>query len=551
MAGLVFSIAYWLIESFAHLLFFRDGNLYEWLIPRDPNELMMRILAVAIIMALSIYIAFVRRGEEVLNAEMLEKMSLAVEQSPASVVITDTKGIIQYVNGIFSEITGYSKDEVIGNTQAILKSGETPEAVYKDLWGTISRGAIWQGELLNRKKNGDFYWVDVKISSIKNPQGEITHYVGIKEDITEVKILKERIMASERDLSLMFNNMPDMFFRTNIEGKILIASPSVKDIFGYEPDELLGKSVADFYLYPELRETFFEALNEGGGVVKDFEAQLKCKDGSIIWGASNARYWTDENGDIGGIEGVARNITDRKKAEEELKKYSRELETVNRMKELYIDIMSHDILNPISVIMNASTILTKMENDTSKNEVLQMISEGADDIKDLIDLVKKYSRINTVSELERQELDLNDVLCNTIIAFTLQSEGKTVDIKHVEKEGCIVSANPLIHDVMSNLVSNAIKYGPEGGIVEVGMEEGNDHWVVFVIDQGEGIPDEHKEKIFERFERIERGVIKGTGLGLAIAKRIIDLHDGRIWVEDNPGGGSVFKVSLPMIADDS
>ena len=367
----------------------------------------------------------------------------------------------------------------------------------------------------------------------------------------EVKALKEKLIATERDLNGILNNMPDMFFRTDIEGKILIISPGVKELQGYEPDEVLGKYASDFYLNPELRQTFFDSLNEGGGVVSDFETELIRKDGSIIWGSTNARYWKDENGNIGGIEGVARDITERRKAEEELKEYSRELETANDLKELYIDIMSHDILNPVNSIANASAILKRMENDTSKNEYLQMISKNADKITDLIDLAVKYSQINSIKELELHELDLNHVLRKTISTFTSQAREKDVYIRHVEKKACIVSANPLIHDVMSNLLSNAIKYGPDGGIIELGIEEGNNHWVVFVIDQGEGIPDEHKEYIFERFQRLEEEAIRGSGLGLAIAKRLVDLHKGRIWVEDKPGGGSVFKVSLPIFANDS
>ena len=108
-----------------------------------------------------------------------------------------------------------------------------------------------------------------------------------------------------------------------------------------------------------------------------------------------------------------------------------------------------------------------------------------------------------------------------------------------------VRANPIVSEVFANLVSNAIKYGPEGGTVTVDVEDAGEHWVVAVADHGEGIRDQDKQRIFTRYERLEREGVKGTGLGLAIAKHIVELHRGKIWVEDNAGGGSVFRVALP------
>ncbi|NOZ76942.1 MAG: sensor histidine kinase [Euryarchaeota archaeon] len=108
-----------------------------------------------------------------------------------------------------------------------------------------------------------------------------------------------------------------------------------------------------------------------------------------------------------------------------------------------------------------------------------------------------------------------------------------------------VRGNPLIYDICSNLLSNAAKYGPMGGKVVVEIK-GEDGGVSFsVADNGPGVPDEHKESIFRRFQRRAKGGVKGTGLGLAIARRIVDIHKGRIWVEDNPEGGSIFRVWLP------
>lgn len=142
-------------------------------------------------------------GEDVtarLSAETLvSKFKYVIEQSPNSVVITDTKGNIEYVNKKFVELTGYSYDEVLGKNPRILKSGKTPDEVYTELWKKITSGEAWEGEFCNRKKNGEFYWEYAKISPIKEPKtGEIINFLGIKEDITYQKKLEAELLHSQK-----------------------------------------------------------------------------------------------------------------------------------------------------------------------------------------------------------------------------------------------------------------------------------------------------------------------------------------------------------------
>ena len=126
--------------------------------------------------------------------EQLRALSRAVEQSPASIIITDVKGNIEYVNPRFCELTGYSSDEVVGQNPRVLKSGEMPPEGYKQMWETISRGDEWRGEFHNRKKNGEFYWEFASISGIRDAAGKVTHYLAVKEDVTERKRIEvERI----------------------------------------------------------------------------------------------------------------------------------------------------------------------------------------------------------------------------------------------------------------------------------------------------------------------------------------------------------------------
>lgn len=175
----------------------------------------------------------------------LNKLSLAVEQSPVSIVITDVNGIIEYVNPKFSKLTGYLSEEVIGQNPHILNSGLTPKEVYTDLWKTISNGEDWQGEFCNIKKNGEHYWESASISPITSKDRGITHYVAVKEDITEKKkIVEELRLDAVRfqalyELSLMGEESEKRLLDFTLEASLRITGSSIGNIFFLNDDETI------------------------------------------------------------------------------------------------------------------------------------------------------------------------------------------------------------------------------------------------------------------------------------------------------------------------
>jgi len=188
----------------------------------DPDAYSLQDLDVFEIIAnqFSIYLTLKRAEEEA------KKLSTAVVQSPAAIIITDKDGLIEYVNPKFEEVTGYSFEEVEGKKLGILKSGFHPRAYYQELWATITSGKIWQGEFYNRKKNGQLYWESARIAPIFSADGEITHFLGVKEDITEKKQMiedliaaKERAEESDRLKSSFLNNISHEI-RTPLNGII-------------------------------------------------------------------------------------------------------------------------------------------------------------------------------------------------------------------------------------------------------------------------------------------------------------------------------------------
>ncbi len=238
-------------------------------------------------------------------------------------------------------------------------------------------------------------------------------------------------------------------------------------------------------------------------------------------------------------------ITERKRAEETLKNYAAKLEEANRLKDLFTDIMRHDLLNPLGIIKTATEQILLMETkDERMRNTLQMIKRNADKLIDMIKSASMYAILESAEKLERKSLDLNEIFIAVADNFKLQLEEKNMKLEYISKGECCIMANPMIDAIFSNLLSNAIKYSPAGRKIEVNIIGEREQCKIYVKDWGYGIKDEDKAKLFTRFQRVEKKGVKGAGLGLAIVKRVVDLHGGKIWIEDNPEGGSVFCVEI-------
>lgn len=235
----------------------------------------------------------------------------------------------------------------------------------------------------------------------------------------------------------------------------------------------------------------------------------------------------------------------RKRQEETLKKYAVELEEANRIKSLFADIMSHDLMNPISVMKTMTELKLERTEDDEMRQTLLMITKSVDKLIDMIRSAGMYAKLESTKKLECTSLDLNGVFRAVIENFKPELEKKKMKLEYLAKGKYPAKVNPVIENVFSNLISNAVKYSPEESKIEVNIMNKNGDYRIYVKDWGYGIKDEDKEKLFTRFQRVDKKGVRGTGLGLAIVKRIVELHKGRVWVEDNPEGGSIFYVEIP------
>jgi len=178
--------------------------------------------------------------------DSLRKLSTAVEQSPASIVITDTSGTIEYVNPKFTEVTGYSPAEAIGKNPRILKSGEMPPHEYARMWQAITSGCEWRGEFRNRKKSGELYWSPPRSPPIRDASGITTHFLAVKEDITERKRDQERI----REQAALLDQTQDAVLVLGLDRRLRYGNRSAERSYGFSGDQLLAQDAAALLFQP-------------------------------------------------------------------------------------------------------------------------------------------------------------------------------------------------------------------------------------------------------------------------------------------------------------
>ena len=260
-----------------------------------------------------------RRVEE--RTVELRKLSRATENSPDSVVVTDKNGTIEYVNPTFSDVTGYSAKEAIGQNPRILKSGTHPDSFYKDLWDTILSGKTWRGEFLNRKKNDEEFWESTSISAIKNDQGEITHFVAVKQDITDQKQAEHAIRESRAKYRDLVENANCIIFQMDTRGNITFFNRFAQDFFGYSEAEILGRNVVGT-IAPATDstgrnlESMIQDLAKHPEKYTDNENENIRRNGELAWVAWTNRAIYDDENRLSEILCIGIDRTEQKKAEE-------------------------------------------------------------------------------------------------------------------------------------------------------------------------------------------------------------------------------------------
>lgn len=258
-------------------------------------------------------------------------LSAAIEQSPVAVMISNRDGLIEYVNGCFTRLTGYREDEVIGQNPRFLQSAQTPREQYKRLWETISAGREWSGEFRDRRKNGELYWAYETISPLRDAQGVINYYLAIQQDITEQRRDKVALAESEERFRKVAEMVGEWLWEQDAEGRYIYSSDAVREILGVWPEEILGESYLSVFRR-DASETDSAPPPVESASRQPFYRIVNCylrRDGRRVYTESSGTPIFDESGRLVKWRGVDRDITARKAYEDALRVRNRAMEAVH------------------------------------------------------------------------------------------------------------------------------------------------------------------------------------------------------------------------------
>jgi PAS domain S-box-containing protein len=373
------------------------------------------------------------------------------------------------------------------------------------------------------------------------------HHVWMRLQVAALLTLLFVVMrgrTQEHLLSAALEEAPDGVQIADLGGRVAWSNRAVQQIYGFTPEELQGRHVDSMNADPGFAQrVIFPAMERTGRWAGELE--VKHKDGRTFPVWLSTALIAGRNGKPIAAVGVIRDITERRSAEDRLRTYATRLEDATRMKDLFADILRHDLLSPATALRVTIDVVARRDPNPAAAKPLAQARRACERLAELIDHAAKYAKVTALEQIEVEDLDLRALLEEVAADAEVACEEQHASVALDVPAGLRIRGHRLVLDVFSNLVSNALKYGPPGGAVDVSVADGGDAWIVGVADRGPGVPDADKQRIFTRFERIEREGVKGTGLGLAIARHVVQLHGGRIWVEDRPGGGSVFRVALP------
>ena len=447
---------------------------------------------------------------------------------------------------------GYHRDDLIGKSMNDFYS--VTESRNTLLVSLQERGRVTDFEVNLKNSDGSIVPCSISAKIQFNTNDRPSKIIGSMRDITERKRVEEILIENEAKYRTLVTQSPDGIFIVDLSGTFLSVNKTMCENLKYTEEEFLSMKLWDIVPqeYMSIHKNRLADILKGERKNETAEYEVKGKD-EILHSIEvlSAPFYKDKV--IIGFQGIARDVTERKRAEKELIEAKNKAEESDRLKSAFLANMSHEVRTPLNSIIGFSELLADSYfEEEQKKEFIQAIITSGNSLLNIISDIMDLSKMQSGEvKIRRKQINVLKFISSIKEQFIFQADEKKLELKLIcadDDEEKIIFADPeRLSQILNNLISNAIKFTMNGGI-DIGYQTKGKMVEFFVKDTGIGIPEEYHEKIFERFRQVETSTTRkfgGNGLGLAISKNLVELMGGRIWIESETDKGSVFYFTIP------
>ena len=482
--------------------------------------------------------------------------SSLVENLPVHVLRKDTEGRFTFANQSFCDLIGKTLEEIEGKTDFDFFSEELAQKYRQDDERVLQTGEMLE-TVEENKKNGETRYVQVMKAVVRDAGGKAVGVQVIFWDVTEHRKAEAALEYERYLLHTLMDNLPHNIYFKDSESRFIRINRALSNCFQLHSDsDAIGKTDFDYFTEEHAQQAMADEqeILRSGQPLLDKEEKETWDDGHVTWASTTKLPLRSPEGQIIGTFGISQDITDRKHAEEQLQAAKEVAEVANRTKSEFLATMSHEIRTPMNGVIGMIDLLLNTKPTSQQRGYLEIASQSAETLLRLISDILDFSKIEAGKfELESVGFSLRDTLGNTLQTLAGRASGKGLELNyHIPPN---IPEN-LIGDpgrfcqVIINLVGNAIKFTEQGEVivsVDIASQVGSQVDLHFAVrDTGPGIPPEKQAIIFEAFRQADSSMSRqygGTGLGLAISSQLIELMQGRMWVESEVGKGSTFHFA--------